>query len=223
MTDKTIHLVFKTHLDIGFSNLAENVRREYHRHFIPQALTTAEHFFGEDPRQPKFIWTTGAWLIADYLAGATADEAARLERAIERGLIRWHALPFTTHSELMSPDLFRAGLSYARELDRNAFLRAARDQSALAARQSAKLYQFGRTDFLSQLDADRTLASAESVLATSDAQLAADQVQLFLALGGGWENTRAAHGSDHDRAHDIPSDSKRIDTSHTVASGSGGG
>jgi NodT family efflux transporter outer membrane factor (OMF) lipoprotein len=84
---------------------------------------------------------------------------------------------------------------YARELDRNAALRAARDQSALAARQSAKLYRFGRTDFLSQLDADRTLASAESVLAGSDAQLAADQVQVFLALGGGWENTHAAHGA----------------------------
>src|SRR5262249_28918888 len=27
-------------------------------------------------------------------------------------------LPFTTHSELMSPALFRAGLSYSRELDR---------------------------------------------------------------------------------------------------------
>jgi len=79
---------------------------------------------------------------------------------------------------------------YARELDRNAALRAARDQSALAARQSAKLYRFGRTDFLSQLDADRTLANAESVLAGSDAQLAADQVQVFLALGGGWESTR---------------------------------
>lgn len=90
---------------------------------------------------------------------------------------------------------------YARELDRNAALRAARDQSALAARQSAKLYQFGRTDFLSQLDADRTLASAESVLATSDAQLAADQVQLFLALGGGWENTHKAHG-EHGGEHD---------------------
>lgn len=79
---------------------------------------------------------------------------------------------------------------YARELDRNSALRAARDQSALAARQSAKLYQFGRTDFLSQLDADRTLATAESALAVSDTQLAGDQVQLFLALGGGWENTR---------------------------------
>jgi NodT family efflux transporter outer membrane factor (OMF) lipoprotein len=83
---------------------------------------------------------------------------------------------------------------YARELDRNASLRAARDQSALASQQTAKLYRFGRTDFLSQLDADRTRANAESVLAASDAQLAADQVQLFLALGGGWESTHAAHG-----------------------------
>ena len=86
---------------------------------------------------------------------------------------------------------------YARELDRNAALRAARDQSALAARQSAKLYQFGRTDFLSQIDADRTLATAESALAVSDAALAADQVQLFLALGGGWENTRADTTREH--------------------------
>jgi outer membrane protein TolC len=81
---------------------------------------------------------------------------------------------------------------YARELDRNAALRGARDQSALAARQSARLYQYGRTDFLSQLDADRTLATAETALAVSDAQLASDQVQLFLALGGGWENARIA-------------------------------
>src|SRR5689334_15855379 len=50
---KTIHLVFKTHLDIGFSNLAEQVRHEYHQHFIPEALTTAEHFFREDPLHPK--------------------------------------------------------------------------------------------------------------------------------------------------------------------------
>jgi outer membrane protein TolC len=96
---------------------------------------------------------------------------------------------------------------YARELDRNAALRAARDQSALASRQSARLYQFGRTDFLSQLDADRTLAGAESMLAASDTQLAADQVQLFLALGGGWENTHAAHG-EHGGEHAAAKDDK---------------
>ncbi|WP_409267799.1 efflux transporter outer membrane subunit [Massilia sp. BHUDP2] len=82
---------------------------------------------------------------------------------------------------------------YARELDRNASLRAARDQSALAARQAARLYQAGRTDFLSALDAERGLANAESMLAASSAQLAADQAQVFLALGGGWENAAARH------------------------------
>ncbi|MGX9218743.1 efflux transporter outer membrane subunit [Massilia varians] len=86
---------------------------------------------------------------------------------------------------------------YARELDRNASLRAARDQSALAARQAARLYQAGRTDFLSALDAERGLANAERMLAASSAQLAADQAQVFLALGGGWENAVPAHGGKH--------------------------
>jgi hypothetical protein len=118
MSDRRIHLVFKTHLDIGFTDHAEKVRRLYHERFIPQAIETGEHFFREDPAQPKFIWTTGAWLIWDHLESAGRDQARRLEQAIERGLIRWHALPFTTHSELMSPALFRAGLSYSLELDR---------------------------------------------------------------------------------------------------------
>jgi NodT family efflux transporter outer membrane factor (OMF) lipoprotein len=97
---------------------------------------------------------------------------------------------------------------YARELDRNAALRAARDQSALAAKQTARLYQFGRTDFLAALDADRTLASAESMLAASSAKLAEDQAQLFLALGGGWENTHAAHGEGQQAAHGGAPDGK---------------
>ncbi|THK39495.1 DUF5054 domain-containing protein [Ensifer sp. MPMI2T] len=118
MTARRIHLVFKTHLDIGFTDRAENVRRLYHERFIPQAIATGEHFHAEDPQDPKFIWTTGAWLIWDHLNTRSAEEVARLERAIEKGVIRWHGLPFTTHSELMSPALFRAGLSYAAELDR---------------------------------------------------------------------------------------------------------
>ncbi|MCB9992787.1 MAG: DUF5054 domain-containing protein [Hyphomicrobiaceae bacterium] len=117
MPGTTIHLVFKTHLDIGFTNHAEKVRQQYHAHYIPQALDTAEHFHFEDPANPKFVWTTGAWLIADYLDCAAPENVRRLERAIDLGLIRWHALPFTTHSELMSPALFRAGLSYSQELD----------------------------------------------------------------------------------------------------------
>lgn len=117
MSPKTVHLVFKTHLDIGFTDHAEAVRRRYHERFIPDALSTAEHFHREDAGAPAFVWTTGAWLIHDHLETQRPAQVARLENAIEKGLIRWHALPFTTHSELMSPALFRAGLSYSQTLD----------------------------------------------------------------------------------------------------------
>ncbi|EJN06230.1 DUF5054 domain-containing protein [Phyllobacterium sp. YR531] len=117
MTEPRIHLIFKTHLDIGFTDHAEKVRRQYHERFIPQAIETGEHFYTENPDRPKFIWTTGAWLIWDYLNTGSPFEIRRLEQAIDRGLIRWHGLPFTTHSELMSANLFRAGLSYSQELD----------------------------------------------------------------------------------------------------------
>ncbi len=115
---RDIHIVFKTHLDIGFTDHAAKVRAQYHERFIPQAIETGEHFFAENPDEPKFVWTTGAWLIWDHLNSQSPERVARLERAIERGLIRWHALPYTTHTELMSPALFRAGLSYSQELDR---------------------------------------------------------------------------------------------------------
>jgi hypothetical protein len=118
MAPRRIHLVFKTHLDIGFTDHAARVRRQYHEQFIPQAIATGEHFFAENPDRPAFIWTTGAWLIHDHLATQDAEKVKRLERAIEHGLIAWHALPFTTHTELMSSALFRAGLSYGQELDR---------------------------------------------------------------------------------------------------------
>lgn len=117
ITAPLIHVVFKTHLDIGFTDQAARVRAEYHDRFIPQAIDTATHFWRVNTAAPAFIWTTGAWLIHDHLATQDRARVARLEAAIDRGLIRWHALPFTTHTELMSPALFRAGLSFAQELD----------------------------------------------------------------------------------------------------------
>jgi multidrug efflux system outer membrane protein len=77
--------------------------------------------------------------------------------------------------------------AYAHDLDRNAALKAARDQAAKAESQAQTLYRAGRSPYLAGLDAQRTLAGAEAALAASDSQVAADQVNLFLALGGGWE------------------------------------
>ncbi|HIV72673.1 MAG TPA: TolC family protein [Candidatus Aquabacterium excrementipullorum] len=77
--------------------------------------------------------------------------------------------------------------AYARELDRRASLQAARDASATVAEQARRLYRGGKTGYLDALDAERALAASEAALAASQAQLADDQINLFLALGGGWE------------------------------------
>ena len=81
---------------------------------------------------------------------------------------------------------------YAHELDRNAALRSARDEAAKAEAQAQTLYRGGRSPYLANLDAQRTLAGAEGALAASDGQVAADQVNLFLALGGGWASNAAS-------------------------------
>ena len=118
MAQKKIHLIFKTHLDIGFTDYAACVRQQYHDQFIPMAIRTGEHLSRENPEKPKFIWTTGAWLIHEYLEQAAPDARRALEGAIDKGIITWHALPFTTHTELLTADLFEAGLGYSRDLDR---------------------------------------------------------------------------------------------------------
>jgi outer membrane protein, multidrug efflux system len=79
---------------------------------------------------------------------------------------------------------------YARDLDRRAMLESARSNAAQAASDTEELYRLGREAFLPVLDADRTLISAEQAVATADSKVASDQVDLFLALGGGWEDTQ---------------------------------
>ena len=49
----------------------------------------------------------------------------------------------------------------------------------------------GDIDSLALLDAERTFADAEAALATADAQIADTQVDLFKALGGGWQTPQA--------------------------------
>lgn len=111
-----IHLIFKTHLDIGFTDLARNVISTYFTRFIPQAVTLARQTREISPTQ-RFRWTVGAWMIYEYLEQADAAARRDMEAAIEAGDITWHALPFTTHSELMDVSLFRYGLTFSQKLD----------------------------------------------------------------------------------------------------------
>ena len=78
--------------------------------------------------------------------------------------------------------------AYAREIDRDRNLQRARDDAEKATGQADRLFRFGRTDFINLLTAQSSLASAEATLAASQAAVVDRQIDVFLALGGGWED-----------------------------------
>ena len=114
--ERIIHFVCKTHMDLGFTDYAEKVVDLYLHDFIPRAISLAEQC-RQKPEGPQFTWTTGSWMIWRHLQQADSADRIKMESAIRDGLIFWHALPFTMHSELADSELFREGLSIAEELD----------------------------------------------------------------------------------------------------------
>ncbi len=133
-----------------------------------------------------FSWSAGpliSWTIPN--TGAVQARIAQAEANTKGAFARFDSTVLNALRETES-----ALVTYARQLDRDAALRAARDQTAQAASQARTLFQYGKTDYLTVLDAERTLATNESALAASQADLSNDQITLFLALGGGWEQKK---------------------------------
>ncbi|QGP81026.1 efflux transporter outer membrane subunit [Sphingobium sp. CAP-1] len=85
----------------------------------------------------------------------------------------------------------RALSAYAHAIERAQTLGAARDEAARAARISLARQREGQIDFLTVLDAQRTLASAEADLAMATRAVSFAQVDLFRSLGGGWGQAAA--------------------------------
>ncbi|MFU0446035.1 DUF5054 domain-containing protein [Pseudocitrobacter faecalis] len=112
---KRVHVIYKTHLDIGFTDFAEVIEDKYLNDFIPSVINLAQQVNRNG--QKNFIWSCGSWLIHRYFQKADRTSQARLTEAINQGDIVWHALPFTTHSELLTPQLLQHGLSYSQALD----------------------------------------------------------------------------------------------------------
>ncbi|MDD6021319.1 MAG: DUF5054 domain-containing protein [Acutalibacteraceae bacterium] len=113
---KKIHVVSKTHLDLGFTDYAENIRRKYIDEYIPSAALLAEKVNTKDSK--RFIWTTGSWIIKEALRDSDEAKKQKLIKALKDGNIVPHAMPFTTHSELFDEDTFDFGLTVVDEIDK---------------------------------------------------------------------------------------------------------
>jgi outer membrane protein, multidrug efflux system len=82
--------------------------------------------------------------------------------------------------------------------ERLANLRNAADAAANAALLARQRYSSGLVDFQTVLDTQRSLLSTQDSVAGVGADLAADHVRLYKALGGGWSpDTAAAANSGH--------------------------
>ena len=76
--------------------------------------------------------------------------------------------------------------TYNNELIRHAALMRGFNDSQRAYQLAALRYQAGSIAYLDLLTTEQTLINAQTSLAASDETLAADQISLFKALGGGW-------------------------------------
>ncbi len=145
---------------------------------------------------PTVRWSIGPMLSWNFPTNGVRPRIARMEAGADAALAHFDGVVLRALQETET-----ALSGYARELERQHALHLARDQAAAAARQERQRYEAGRTPYLARLDAERTLADAEAALAASDSLVAMRQIDLFLALGGGWQQIGEAPQA-AERGHD---------------------
>jgi Domain of unknown function (DUF5054) len=107
--------VFKCHFDAGFIDTQAHVVEKYFRQYFPEAIRIAGE--SRQPDHHRYVWTTGSWLLYEYLEQASPAERRRMEQAIADEDIAWHALPFNWQTELMDESLIAGSLALSRSLD----------------------------------------------------------------------------------------------------------
>ncbi len=131
-----------------------------------------------------FTWSLGPLVRWSFPNVAIARAGIAETNAVARGNLA--SFDGTVLTALRETETALSAL--ARQLDTERALQLARDQAAIASRNAGKLYAGGVGQFIDTLDAERTLIQADAALADATARVADRQVQLFLVLGGGWQD-----------------------------------
>jgi hypothetical protein len=113
---KRVLVMYKCHFDAGFIDTQAAVVRKYFTQYFPAAIQVAETM--RQAGSCRYAWTTGSWLLYEYLEQASPEDRRRMEHAIANGDIAWHALPFSWQTELMDPSMISGSLGLSKSLDR---------------------------------------------------------------------------------------------------------
>ena len=124
---KEVIVVFKTHFDIGYTDLAKNVVARYRTEMIDKALAVADQ--SKDlPPENRFVWTLSGWPMSQILGPEqTPERRERILKAIRDGRLVWHALPATLHTESLDLEDIVRGMGFSSQLSRSLDMELPRD------------------------------------------------------------------------------------------------
>jgi multidrug efflux system outer membrane protein len=140
-------------------------------------LTAPSRYFSIGPSINWLIFDAGKVRFEMRAEEARTDQAAAIYQRTVLGALR---------------DVETALVSYAQSQVRHERLAAEVTADREAVTIATRLYRQGLNDFLSVLDAERSLYAADDKLAQSDRDTALALVALYKALGGGWQEAADA-------------------------------
>ncbi|TPV98104.1 MAG: Outer membrane protein OprM [Beijerinckiaceae bacterium] len=116
-------------------------------------------------------------------------EGGRLKSTLELSEAQQQEAVIAYHKTVLQAwhEVVNALVAYRTEQERRARLKAQTDHSRQALSLSRVRYTNGVADFITVLDAERTELQAELQYAQSTTAVSTNLVQLYKALGGGWE------------------------------------
>src|SRR5712692_8024376 len=112
---KRVLVMFKCHFDAGFIDTQTAVVHRYFTEYFPRAMDLASEL--RHSGRHRYVWTTGSWLLSEYLEQARPTGRRRMAEATSARHIAWHSLPFTWQTELVDGTMISGSVGLSRSLD----------------------------------------------------------------------------------------------------------
>lgn len=129
------------------------------------------------------FWSFGPSVSLPVFAGGRIRGNIEVQNALQEQAL----LTYQKTVLIALQDVETALVAYAKEQEHNRSLATAVSSNRQAVDLSMQRYVAGKTDFLSVLDAQRSLFATEDALTQSTRTLGTNLIALYKALGGGWE------------------------------------
>ena len=147
------------------------------------SLGSQARTFGDLLTSTAETWSFGGFIQWDLLQGGATWASIAQAKALRDG-----ALAAYEQAVLNAlADSETALNAYAQQLKVRNGLQQAVDNRKRAVELAGKLYEAGEEDFLAVLDAERELTASEDALIESETQSLLNLIDVYKALGGGWE------------------------------------